>query len=1179
MSCNCDVQISDLSNRIVGLESDIGNIYTSSTSSLTLSNAIIQQYANISNVVVSGLYLGNLKIGNVTSLTGNLRVSNVISSSANSLFWADGLGEKLYLQATGAVLGGEGNTIVYMGGNANVVGNVRVGGGGAGGERVARAYQWRVKNDVTETLNGNRALLSVGRPQIEYVFTNPWSLRTIGANQWNSVCWSPKLGLFCAVASTGVANRVATSPDGLVWTARSTSGLDQSWNSVCWSPELGIFCAVASSGAVRIMTSSDGVTWTGQTTPEANAWNSVCWSPELYLFCAVASSGTNRVMVSSNGTSWTAYPASSAVSWTSVVWSYENRILLAVASDSATIMYSASGTIWTSGTGVAVGATSVCWSSYQGLFCVVGTGSVGNYVATSPDGLTWTARTPATTRNWRSVIWVPEMKTFLATNSDATGNSVMYSFNGITWTTDTASYPGVMYGYGLAWSSELGIVAEIGTSSLRTSPSIYAFNAFTSTLLTTSNNFVVNQNGIFVNATTKYVGIGNTNPQNDLDIYGNIIVGKGPGNYNTSTTVYTFNNYRPFGWDSDGDGNLNVTQTAGKNFIIRGGVSDSALVIFAVNGSTNSSFTNNGYLIARDYILRNANLTISQGMSVGGNVVAVDYVNNKVGFNLGNLSSTSNIFGVGGSANIAGNLNATTNYANVFTGTVSYSRGRHISSKTTTQIPAYGVPQRDYTISRFRGGTYPMEVSTTGWNTLIWSPQQSIFVSLSGNGNNTRAMTSPDGITWTSRTLGNQAWTDIGWSPELGLFIGIPNNSSSIVTSPDGITWTTVNTGTGVTNWVNIAWAPELGIFCVIGVSTVSTRVMTSPNGTTWTLRDSLVYNQWRTICWSPDLSIFVVASDSGSLNRVMTSPDGIVWTARTTPNGSYYGSAWSPELGLFAVVGSSTCITSPDGVVWTTRSVSGNMWFDIIWSPSLRLFCAISTASSGASIMTSPDGVVWTGRTPTINMSGRAIAWSEELGIFCLVGNSLSVSVGNSVVISESMYAYHPYDYNIYGNLAVSGNILYVGATTGNVGILTITPTANLEVNGEAAKTGGGNWSTSSDARVKEDILKADTQRCYEIVKNLDLKYYRYREDTVPYQYDRHSLGWIAQEAEIFFPKSILTANLYGISDLKLLDSDQIMKCMYGALEELVPKLDRLEELVNGNEEKRIELMSRRGS
>ena len=56
-----------------------------------------------------------------------------------------------------------------------------------------------------------------------------WTSRISAAdNQWQSVCWSPELSLFCAVAYTGAGNRVMTSPDGIKWTIR-TSAANTLW--------------------------------------------------------------------------------------------------------------------------------------------------------------------------------------------------------------------------------------------------------------------------------------------------------------------------------------------------------------------------------------------------------------------------------------------------------------------------------------------------------------------------------------------------------------------------------------------------------------------------------------------------------------------------------------------------------------------------------------------------------------------------------------------------------------------------------------------------------------------------------------------------------------------------------------------------------------------------------------
>ena len=120
-----------------------------------------------------------------------------------------------------------------------------------------------------------------------------WTQRTLPVSTWwRSICWSPELGLFCAVAtnSANSSNIAATSPDGINWTQR-TLPVSASWLSVCWSPELGLFCAVAANSTIAI-TSPNGINWTQRTLPVSANWQSICWSPELRLFCAIAIGST-----------------------------------------------------------------------------------------------------------------------------------------------------------------------------------------------------------------------------------------------------------------------------------------------------------------------------------------------------------------------------------------------------------------------------------------------------------------------------------------------------------------------------------------------------------------------------------------------------------------------------------------------------------------------------------------------------------------------------------------------------------------------------------------------------------------------------------------------------------------------------------------------------------------------
>ena len=125
------------------------------------------------------------------------------------------------------------------------------------------------RNDVVAASE----VVSVALPGLRRILSNKitasWTERTHAtANSWFGVCWSPELGLFCAVAGGTVGTRVMTSPDGINWTSRTEATGTKTWVSVCWSPALGLFCAVASNSATdSVMTSPDGINWTFRTTP------------------------------------------------------------------------------------------------------------------------------------------------------------------------------------------------------------------------------------------------------------------------------------------------------------------------------------------------------------------------------------------------------------------------------------------------------------------------------------------------------------------------------------------------------------------------------------------------------------------------------------------------------------------------------------------------------------------------------------------------------------------------------------------------------------------------------------------------------------------------------------------------------------------------------------------------
>jgi len=180
---------------------------------------------------------------------------------------------------------------------------------------------------------------------------------------------------------------------------------------------------------------------------------------------------------------------------------------------------------------------------------------------------------------------------------------------------------------------------------------------------------------------------------------------------------------------------------------------------------------------------------------------------------------------------------------------------------------------------------------------------------------------------------------------------------------------------------------------------------------------------------------------------------------------------------------------------------------------------------------------------------------------------------------------------------------------SSGNVGIGTTSPSAQLELSTDSAKKPSTNtWTIASDQRLKTNIINADNDRCYEIVKQVPLKRYSWKNEVYSQEQvrDRSKLGWIAQDVEAVFPKAVgtnrfaynqvfedvVTPELDSdgnavldengvaktktekrlvseevIQDCKDLNSDQIYAAMYGTIQKLIEKVEILEAKVTALE------------
>lgn len=143
----------------------------------------------------------------------------------------------------------------------------------------------------------------------------------------------------------------------------------------------------------------------------------------------------------------------------------------------------------------------------------------------------------------------------------------------------------------------------------------------------------------------------------------------------------------------------------------------------------------------------------------------------------------------------------------------------------------------------------------------------------------------------------------------------------------------------------------------------------------------------------------------------------------------------------------------------------------------------------------------------------------------------------------------------------------------TGNVGIGTATPNYKLHVEGQlyaaqggTSGTGNTSWTTTSDMHVKTNITKASYVKCYNNVNNIELYRFNYKS-VLNNTRDNNQLGFIAQEVEEIFPKSVKKNKMMlnnQEEEILALNVTQINYTLFGAVKYLAEKVEALKQKVN---------------
>ncbi|MBN1981153.1 MAG: hypothetical protein JW795_06455 [Chitinivibrionales bacterium] len=261
-------------------------------------------------------------------------------------------------------------------------------------------------------------------------------------------------------------------------------------------------------------------------------------------------------------------------------------------------------------------------------------------------------------------------------------------------------------------------------------------------------------------------------------------------------------------------------------------------------------------------------------------------------------------------------------------------------------------------------GTILSSSDGTTWTSQVsqWSPEANpvqsngtIRVSVGALG---RIATSTDGIAWKEQSSGTgvtRPLKSVFWTGSQLVAVGAsgqtkePMHGNCILTSPDGITWTSRTVP--VNKELFFVTGSNSQLLAVGDTGTI----LTSPDGVTWTARSSGTTVQLYGAAWNG--TVWVIVGEGGI---TATSTDGIEWKWQTSPEitGSLLSIVWTGKHLLAG--GIPGIFSSTNGTDWTMR------FQDLaVFSLTRTSDRTIARVNFGLLTAVSTDDTTWSGTTP----------------------------------------------------------------------------------------------------------------------------------------------------------------------------------------------------------------------
>jgi hypothetical protein len=349
-----------------------------------------------------------------------------------------------------------------------------------------------------------------------------------------------------------------------------------------------------------------------------------------------------------------------------------------------------------------------------------------------------------------------------------------------------------------------------------------------------------------------------------------------------------------------------------------------------------------------------------------------------------------------------------------------------------------------------------------------------------------------------------------------------------------------------------------------------------SKNGVDFRVISDMRYtDRLNLILWVESWGMFIGATNSGSSGnrkQYVYSLDGQTWNVDENQEETLIKSAtvpteivYSPKLDMAITTTGSTMRYTYDGKFWynlNTPATSTNG--QISWIQELEIFILSSNSTSVALLYYSYDGINWLAlRSPASIPSATFSSFNRNWTYIHKEEILISSSTGgqNGVAVIQSNFLKN-YFLTPTKTITESNDILSIDIINNRVGLGVSSPQFSLHLGEDLAfKPTSSVWTTSSDERLKEDIEDANLDMCYNNIKNIPLKKFKWKDEIYKGKINHsNQIGWIAQDVEKYINKAVERKNMFNIEDCRTLNNDQIIANMYGAVKKLINIDEELE-------------------